>query len=72
MYSLAYEFYTTNIISQLGTTPDGMMVRGNNHPYIVAYGTSKKDISKFYIEVEKHLMAVIIMINRIIQTYTYI
>lgn len=37
------------------------MVRENNHPYIVAYGSSKRDISKFYIEVEKHVMAVIII-----------
>lgn len=48
-----------NIIWQLGTSPDAMMVRGNNIPYIIAYGSSKKEISRFYIEVEKHVMMVI-------------
>lgn len=30
----------------------------NTSPYIVAYGTSMKEISNFYIEVEKHLICV--------------
>lgn len=36
-----------------------MIVQENKHPYIIAYGSSKRDISKFYIEVEINLMMVI-------------
>lgn len=44
---------------QPGTSPDAMVMRGNNYPYIIAYGSSKREISRFYIEVEKHVMMVI-------------
>lgn len=45
-----------------------MMVAENNHPYIIAYGSSKRDISKFYIEIEKNLMMVSIHISNKLDT----
>lgn len=45
---------------QIGTPPDKMIEIKNQHPYIVAYGTSKEEIVSFYIEVERHLISVYI------------
>ncbi|XP_031617244.1 uncharacterized protein LOC116337077 [Contarinia nasturtii] len=39
----------------VGTPPENMIENDNNHPYIVACGTSKKDIVSYYIETERHL-----------------
>ena len=38
-----------------------MMEKANNHPYIIAYGLSKEEIVKFYVEIEKHLFVVVIL-----------
>lgn len=35
-----------------------MIEKNNQHPYIIAYGTSRKDILSFYIAVECHLISV--------------
>lgn len=43
---------------QIGTPPQEMIEKDNTHPYIVAYGTSIKEIISFYIEVERHLIPV--------------
>lgn len=43
---------------QIGTTPEEMTEKENQHPYIVAYGYSKKEIVSFYIEAERHLIPV--------------
>lgn len=43
---------------QIGTPPDKMIESDNQHPYIVAYGISKKEIISFYIEAERHLIPV--------------
>lgn len=35
-----------------------MSKHDNDHPYIIAYGPSRDNISCFYVEVEKHLIPV--------------
>lgn len=35
-----------------------MLRKGNDHPYIIAVGASMREISIYYIEVEKHLIPV--------------
>lgn len=49
--------------SQVGTPPENMTESQNQHPYIVAYGLSKKEIILFYIAVERHLIPVSIHLD---------
>lgn len=52
-----------------GTAPKNMMRRENDHPYIVEYGSSKKDISRFHIEIEKHLIPVYSHLRSFVELY---
>lgn len=38
--------------------PSAMVKKENDHPYIIALGTSKSEIIKYYIEIEKHVIPV--------------
>lgn len=42
-----------------------MKVKDNNHPYIIAVGSSIENISYYFIEIEKHLMCVSICFVRL-------
>lgn len=42
----------------VGTSPNGMLRKANDHPYIIAYGLSINEILTFYVEIEKHLFPV--------------
>lgn len=35
-----------------------MKIKNNDHPYIIAYGTSKTEVYKYFVEVEKELIPV--------------
>lgn len=37
---------------------NGLRERDNNHPYIIAVGDDKKNISRYFIDIESHLFDV--------------
>ncbi|XP_055309647.1 uncharacterized protein LOC129573285 [Sitodiplosis mosellana] len=39
-------------------SPDNLIVKKNIHPYIIAVGPKKNDISNYYIDVEEHLIPI--------------
>lgn len=64
--NIYYSSIDISFIRKIGTAPNQMMRRENDHPYIVAYGSSRENISRFYIEVEKHLIPVCIFCKQYI------
>lgn len=46
------------VFSVVGTPPEAMLRKENDHPYIIAYGLSMDEILTFYVEIEKHLFPV--------------
>lgn len=46
------------VFNVVGTAPDEMLRKENDHPYVIAYGLSMDNILTFYVEIEKHLFPV--------------
>lgn len=40
------------------TTINALVEKGNNFPYIIAFGESQENITRYFIEIEKHLIDV--------------
>lgn len=56
-----FESMNVNIIiffKQIGCGRNELIQSSNNYPYIIAHGESEKDISNYFIEVERHIMNV--------------
>lgn len=59
LFSLARSIITFLIFKiQLGCGRDELIETSNNHPYMIAYGESKKNITNYFIDVERHIMNV--------------
>lgn len=57
------------VFNVVGTAPDEMLRKENDHPYIIAYGLSVDNILTFYVEIEKHLFPVSLNLLPIIENY---